>query len=891
MPRVRAPLLALACLALATASLPAASAGGEAAGDAIRYVFVVPLSHLDIGFTGTPREVAALQKRYLDEAIEHAENDPRFRWAIESVYQYDQWAARTDDPAQVERLRALVAADRIELTAGYVGAHQGQWGAEEANRFPYPGLAAATDLGTSVRTAIVDDVPGSSWALPQVLAGNGVSNLVAGINTTFGGEPDIPMADSLFTWRGVDGSEVLTWVSRRSYAEGIFDWCLGCAYDDMERLTGRRIGEYEDAGYPYDSVIALHGFDNEGPDLIVGALDNIERWNREHASPKLVVSTPTAFFDHVREVHGDDAFAAYAGDWSGRWETNDAYTPVSTALVRGAKSHAPAAETLGSVARLYGAEGDPAPIGALDGVYRGLHLFDEHSGAGGGSPDLTVEQVREGNRWWARHAVRTAAGAERLLREALAALAEGIAADRRALAVVNPSSWARTDLVRVARGDVPAAWLRGGTPTLVDLATGEPVPTQLVEGGRTLLFRADGVPPVGYKLFAPVAGSPAAASVAGPGSVIGNAFYRLEVDPVTGRVTSLWDRTASRELVDRGSDFRFGEAVASFQNGAFVYGTYRHVEAAGAEVSVRRGPVARVLTVRREGSPHARTEWWLYDGVPRVDVVNVLDRARMPFVPHERHTRWYFLAYPFDLGPGVDGHFQGPNGFPVPQRDWIPGTRHGARVSRTATDLRGGDGFGVTVANRETYLSAFGGIGFWTEATPSEAVLLPVPAAKTDEILTADAGWARFRTLEPGLPTVYRSALSLTSSDGGFDPVAVSAFGAGFATDLLPVVVAPNPAGVLPAPSASLISLDRATVALTTLKGAEDGSGDLILRVQEVAGEPATGVTLTAGVAFASAELNGLGEQRDAAVALPVDPVRFDIGAHQTLTIRLRPAA
>ncbi len=887
MPPGRLALLTISCiLALGSAAVPAA---GKTDGS-IEFVYVVPISHLDIGFTGTPQEVAALQKQYLDEAMDDAEQDPRFRWTIENVYQYDQWAARTHDPAQLARLRSLIAAGRFELAAGYLNSHEGQWGAEEANRFLYPGLAAAAELETTLHTAIVDDVPGSSSALPQVLAGNGVQNLVAGINTAFGGEPDIPMADSLFMWRGVEGSEVLTWISQRSYAEGVFDWCLGCAYADMERLTQRRIDEYEQAGYPYDSIIAMDGFDNDGPDLIMGALDNIDRWNSEHTSPKLIVSPPTPFFDHVRALYGN-GFATYSGDWSGRWETNDAYTPITTGLVRRAKSAAPAAETLGSLNRLYGIDPEPAALDAFDRLYRGQLEFDEHSGAGG-SGELTEDQVKDSDRWWVRLGAGTAAGARTLLSTSARTLAGGVRTDRQVMAVLNPLSWPRTDLVRVPMMGLPAGWLGAGAPVLVDMSTGASVPTQLADEGRTLLFRADDVPSLGYKLYAPaaVAGtSPRRADGSAP--IIENEFYRLELDPLTGSVTSVYDKAHGRELVDPGTDYAFGEAISAFQNGAFVWGIYQHVVPAAVRVSVKRGPVATALTVRRRGSPHVRTQWWLYDGIPRIDTVNTFDRSQMPFVPRERNTKWYFLTYPLNVGHPFEGHFQSPNAFQVPQRDWIPGTRHGARVSRTATDVRGSDGFGVTVANRETYLSAFGGLGFWNEADPAAPILFPVPVAKTDEVLTTDHGWVRFPSLEPGLPTVYTSRLSFSSSEGGFDPVAAGRVGAGFASDLLSAVVAPNPDGPLPGPSGTLLAFDQPNVVLTTMKGAEDGSGDVVLRVQEVAGRAASGVRLATSVAFSAAEVDGLGEQREGAVPLPVDPVTFDIGPFQTLTIRLTPVA
>jgi hypothetical protein len=46
-------------------------------------------------------------------------------------------------------------------------------------------------------------------------------------------------------------------------------------------------------------------------------------------------------------------------------------------------------------------------------------------------------------------------------------------------------------------------------------------------------------------------------------------------------------------------------------------------------------------------------------------------------------------------------------------------------------------------------------------------------------------------------------------------------------------------------------------------------------------------VAITLPFAIASAEVNGLGEQRADATPLPIDPLRVSLGAHETLTVRV----
>jgi hypothetical protein len=248
---------------------------------------------------------------------------------------------------------------------------------------------------------------------------------------------------------------------------------------------------------------------------------------------------------------------------------------------------------------------------------------------------------------------------------------------------------------------------------------------------------------------------------------------------------------------------------------------------------------------------------------------------------------------PFALGDtGFTGHFQGPNGWPVPQQDWIPGTRHNTRVMRHGADIRAADGFGVTVANRESYLGAFGSLPYWGSGEPREPLLFQNLFARSDGVETSDQGWVPFPTWEPGAPRVYTFNFAITSTGGGFDQVAAEQFGAGYDSPLLLTTIRQPQSGLLPGPTGSLITTTQPNIVVRTLKRAEfenpDG-GDLILRLQEVGGTPATAVTVTLPFGLEWAEVNGLGEQRDGATPLPVNPLTVELGAYETLTVRLRP--
>ena len=74
----------------------------------IRRILVLCHSHLDIGFTRPPDEVARDYKDNIDSAIRLTRENPDFRWTIESTWMLEEWLRRTDDLTLIDRLGKLL---------------------------------------------------------------------------------------------------------------------------------------------------------------------------------------------------------------------------------------------------------------------------------------------------------------------------------------------------------------------------------------------------------------------------------------------------------------------------------------------------------------------------------------------------------------------------------------------------------------------------------------------------------------------------------------------------------------------------------------------------------------------------------------------------------------
>ena len=186
----------------------------------IKRIFVVCHSHLDIGFTRPPDEVARDYKDNIDTAIRLTRENPDFRWTIESAWMLEEWLRRTSDQALVSELGTMLRDGRMSLGVAFANMHSGLMGAEESNRLVYSGEKFRRQFGIRGAVAFQNDVPGFTWAYPRIFAGSGVKWLINGLNLFIGGGNNLGVGKDPFYWIGPDGSRVLTYFTYDSYVEG-----------------------------------------------------------------------------------------------------------------------------------------------------------------------------------------------------------------------------------------------------------------------------------------------------------------------------------------------------------------------------------------------------------------------------------------------------------------------------------------------------------------------------------------------------------------------------------------------------------------------------------------------------------------------------------------------
>ena len=872
----------------------------------VKTIYIVQLSHLDIGFTDTQAAAAKKSAETIDRVIELCAEDEDYKWTIESLWQLEQWMAGKS-PAQIEKLMSLVRAGRISLGACYAGMLSGLMGSEELCRSMYFAERLRREYGVEIETAIQNDIPGYSWAYPQILRKSGVKYFLTGINTLIGPGAEIPVKDRPFYWEGPDGSRVLTYICSDPEVGGgaylLALWNYGWGKGGRaEETVPALLERLEKAGYPYDAILVMAGTgDNAGTHLSM--TQGAREWNSNHESPKMVIAAPEEFFRHM-EAEYAGRFPVYRGDWSGLWDQNAQGIPYGMTLSRRVHDELPQAEALAAFADILGLRAYPKRD--LDFAWENVITYDEHSGGGGWPGTLTKEQTLEGTiaaLGYARTALKHTAIVRR---NSIRSLSSEVRISGDGVFVWNPTPWDRAGFVRVR---LDSKWFFR-TFDLIDGVTGQPVLYQKVKPTREIIFRASDVPGLGYKAYqfarhrsgmakrwgngqslslSPAEGErgPAFASdgVAVGVNRLENEFLRLEVGPA-GVVTSLCDKRTGKELVDGKSPFGFGQLVKAVNT---RMGPSRGEPVPLERPSVRpglAGPLAGSLIVTDPNSPLSRTEITMYAGQAVVRFHHAFDLRRTPHVSYDDGGIIYDIAYPLDIPEGVL-LFDTPAGLLDPAKDYMPkafpiiNVQHGGDICNRD--------YGVTFASRQAFNWEFERVNWlWGSPIPPDSTALMMRLLrKCDEAKYKD-GVGDYR-VEPGSPRVltFESAFLLHSGGSDFDREEVDRFLAAEANPLLAASISANSNGTLPAGSGQLINLQGTGFVLLTFKRADDGDG-YVLRLMETAGH-ARSIQIRSGVLnIRAAELVDNVERSVKSLSVRKGEVELTLGPREVAAVAIR---
>lgn len=850
-------------------------------------LYLVPHVHLDIGYTDYQAKVATIQARILDEAMDLAQKHPGFRFSTDGEWNLEQFLA-SRAPEEKQRIVQAIRDRKIDIPAQSSNLLTGFPTAETLIRSLYPGADFSREHGTPYNYANITDVPSYSWSYASILAAAGIPFFAAGSNNDRA--PVLLLGhlnrQSPFWWEGPDGGKVLMWYSRH-YEQMQFLFGLPPHTETGIEILPLFLQMYEHPDYRASAAI-IFGSQVENTDLFPQQAELAGQWNGLYAYPRIEYSgfhhameaIATQFGDHLQTIRGD------GGPY---WEDGIGSDALYASLERQNESRAPTAEKLATISTLVNPR-LAVNRDELDAMWANMVLMDEHTWTSWNSvSDPGSQEAEQQLRLKDSRASTAADLRDTLLRSSMASLADSINAGVNSLIVFNGLNWTRAGEVAL---DLDRGW------EIADPATGKPVPCIVLGEGpnyRKVEFRAEDVPPMGYKVYrlresALATPAPQAATA----TTLETPFYRVELDPSTGSIRSLYDKQLGRELVNTASPWHFGQYLYvsggdQEPNSILQYRAVSprpvlevHPAEHGRLTSEERTPWGwRVLMESStENTPTLKTEVRLFDDEKKIELIEEIEKK-----PELKKEAVYF-AFPFAMShPRFQYEIQ--NGVVDPAEDMVPGAgrewfsvQHWVSVQQdgmaatvmpldaslvTLGDINRGawpDGFGVRPGNVFSYVMN----NYWHTNYRAEQGgafrfrYIITSAAQTDTPALDRMGWEEITPLEHDRIRSQDKALAV-----------------------------PEP---LPGNQSSFLSVDDPDVLVDTWKPAEDGKGT-ILRLIDLGGPPRA-ITIQTPLLSLGAVMQTDAVERNGTPLTLSSPhtFRIQIHTHQIVTLRLlgRPA-
>ncbi|SHM03138.1 glycosyl hydrolase-related protein [Mucilaginibacter sp. OK098] len=619
-------------------------------------VYIYPHAHVDIGYTNTQANVEIIHKRNLINGMKLAKetaNYPegaRYIWNPEVMWPVERYL-KNATPTEREELLDAIRKGYIHLDAGYINDNTSVTADEE---FPgFFGEAKRLEKLTGVPVSTIDqtDVPGMSWGIVPMAAQFGIKYVFA----PFNGSDRTGLADKFnfkpFWWIGQDGVSKVLFLQPGDYTPGAREkgfkyWPLMAGQKDPNKLLQivktdhprenfidgylwEKLKQLEgNSSYPYDLFPMTWAMADNTP-IDADLPDAVKSWNEEYAFPHLVIASSTDIMSAFEKKYGD-IIPSFRGDFTEYWTDGLGAAAKETAMNRKSKERLIQTDVLWSM--LHPREKAPRP--EMNEAWRNVLMGSEHTWC-----YMNPYQADMQDEIWGvkQNFFNTAEKSSiQLLANALSA----VSTDKSNIfCVFNTLSWARNGLITISNDQSEGVLsVRDENNKLVEsqrLSTGE------------LVFLASDVPALGTKNYtlSTESGGKSGVKMA-KGNILDNGLVKILIDPVTGDITSLKDKTgvefvnpgdacnmnSFRYLLGSGKPASSGPQYAANVTTPFSTTLQKPVHATGpTEVQTlikENGPLLAAIEVtsKADGCNKLTREVRVIAGMPEIEINNLVDK-------------------------------------------------------------------------------------------------------------------------------------------------------------------------------------------------------------------------------------------------------------------------
>jgi alpha-mannosidase len=469
-------------------------------------------------------------------------------------------------------------------------------------------------------------------------------------------------------------------------------------------------------------------------------------------------------------------------------------------------------------------------------------------------------------------------GLKNILNDSLKTISSSIntAGEGTPVIIFNPLSWDRMGLVKV-----PLSELGINEPVTIKDSSGIEIPSQVIEeDGKKLIFVAQNIPSLGYAEYRAIPskdGSIPSTSLTATSSVLENELFKVEVDPLTGWIKTIFDKTASREVLDGKGK---GNSLQLFKDDPPDYAAWSLDEniqknkfseppVKGMEITVvEKGPVRSILRVKHIYKKSVFTQdIILYHKIQIIDFCTRVDW-------NQKYT-CLKAAFPSSIS-NTFATYEIPYGFIERKLSNAPGATErdsqkwevNAQQWIDYTDSAGS--YGLSLLNNSKY-------GFDVRDNFIRITLLRAP----DHPIPYDATYAPMITDQGKHEISY----ALYPHTGDWKKALTSKRAYEYNYPLVCRVEAVHNGTLNKA--LSFISVSPENIILSAMKKSEDGKS-FVLRLYETAGKDATAVikfSKPVAAAFVSDILEN--EKNKLGVAAPGTSISLPVAHNEIVTLRL----
>ncbi|GAB4369202.1 MAG: alpha-mannosidase [Calditrichia bacterium] len=591
-------------------------------------------AHIDAAWLWRKSETIEVCKNTFSSVLKMMETHPDFTYTQSSAVYY-QWMEKLY-PDIFRAIKKRVADGRWEIIGG-------TWvepdcnlidGVSWARQLLYGQRYFQNRFGKRVKIGWNPDSFGYNWNMPQFYQNAGIDTY---ITQKIGWNDTNVFPYRLFWWEGPEGSRILAYFP--------FDY-INLVNNPFQLVDWLR--QFE-ANTGLTKMMVLFGVGDHGGGPTPEMLERIEQLKDLYVYPRIEFGTASEYVEWLKSnnlrnlpVWNDELYLEYHRGTYTTQAQMKYYNRKSEVLLTNTEKFA-------AIASQYGL---PYPRTDLEGAWQ-IVLFNQFHDI---LPGSSIREVHLDAREDYQKAMEMG---EYRLREALRHLAKNLntaSLKGKPVVVYNPLNWIRNEVVAL---DLP----EGDFQSYAIFTTeGSELPSQTITKNRyqrQILFKAEGIPSLGYKVFElrPQSSQPFKSELKITPYVLENRFFRIEVDSTTGWLRSIFDKQNKRELLDGpGNELQIFEDKPSAWDAWNIGLGKRFASKFRKTEIVETGPIRSILRIYHDYlSPYVSKRFPAAEfpnSFFMQDIILLNDTPRIDFVTHadwwEEHTMLK-VAFPLTI--------------------------------------------------------------------------------------------------------------------------------------------------------------------------------------------------------------------------------------------------